>query len=357
MKIHSISFPAFFLILYSITYSQQNKVSFVNKFNDNALSVTTVYSIIENNNKLWVGTKNGLYSLVRDKFDVYRNQPNDSTSLSSNWVETMLIDKYGNFWVGTVTGGLNKFNFKNNNFIRYYNNPYIPQNLNNNVISSIYQDKEGNLWIGTGTGGFYKYDYSTSKFIVYKENYSNPKPLDNNNIKAFCEDSAGNFWIGTWGGGLNKFNRSENSFTFFKNIPNVQNSLSDNNIWCITEAPDSSGKNVLWIGTGYGGMDMFDPSTGKFKHFVNDPNNKNSISDNWIRVIYKDRKNNLWIGTDKGLDYFIVKENKFIHFVHEDNNSASLSHSYVISVLEDSSGRMWIGTYRGFESLHCRISK
>ncbi len=63
----------------------------------------------------------------------------------------------------------------------------------------------------------------------------------------------------------------------------------------------------MWVGT-FNGLDMLDESTGKFYYYRHDPNNANSISDNWVWPIYEDSKGNLWIGTVKaGISKFDSK--------------------------------------------------
>ena len=45
---------------------------------------------------------------------------------------------------------------------------------------------------------------------------------------------------------------------------------------------------------------MFDPATETASHYVHDPDDPNSISDNDIRVMYIDRDGMLWLGTRHG---------------------------------------------------------
>ncbi|MGX7835849.1 two-component regulator propeller domain-containing protein, partial [Campylobacter fetus subsp. venerealis] len=56
----------------------------------------------------------------------------------------------------------------------------------------------------------------------------------------------------------------------------------------------------------------------------------------------------IWIGTDGGgLDYFHPQKESIRHYVHEPDNPNSLSNNYIISLLEDSKGKVWVGTYQG----------
>ena len=61
-------------------------------------------------------------------------------------------------------------------------------------------------------------------------------------------------------------------------------------------------KGNIWIGTDGGGLNKFDPETGKFSYFEHNQNNPNSISNNSVRVIFEDKQEVLWIGTREGLN-------------------------------------------------------
>ena len=62
---------------------------------------------------------------------------------------------------------------------------------------------------------------------------------------------------------------------------------------------------IVWVGTWDAGLDRFDPATGTFTHFVHDPGDPTSLSDNAVYQLIEDRNGELWIGTvDGGLNRF-----------------------------------------------------
>ena len=63
-------------------------------------------------------------------------------------------------------------------------------------------------------------------------------------------------------------------------------------------AEDASGN--LWIGTNVGGLLYFDSKLGKYKQYLNEPGNENSLSANVIVSLCVDSEKNLWIGTYQG---------------------------------------------------------
>jgi len=68
--------------------------------------------------------------------------------------------------------------------------------LPHSQILSIYQDKTGYLWLGTMGGGIAK--FNGTKF----KNYDLDQGLTNSIVRAITQDSSGRMWFGTMGGGL-----------------------------------------------------------------------------------------------------------------------------------------------------------
>jgi streptogramin lyase/ASC-1-like (ASCH) protein len=146
--------------------------------------------------------------------------------------------------------------------------------------------------------------------------------------------------VGTTDGGLNKFDR-EDYFDHYKSDPNNPNSLSDNFVYAIYE--DHLGN--LWIGTNSNGVNKFDRKTDTFTHYRNIPGDPSSLSSNFIRMIYEDRAGVIWIGTTGGgLNRFNRQTETFTSYQRIRNDSKSLSSNVVRTIYEDRSGNFWVGT-------------
>ena len=52
-------------------------------------------------------------------------------------------------WVSTDEGGLNKFNPSTKMFTLYKYNPNDVNSISSDLISSLLEDRNGNIWIGT----------------------------------------------------------------------------------------------------------------------------------------------------------------------------------------------------------------
>ena len=66
--------------------------------------------------------------------------------LQGNTVNCMTQDEYGFVWFGTVSG-LTRYDGRD--FIRYHHNPLDSNSLIDNYVESILIDSKGNFWIGS----------------------------------------------------------------------------------------------------------------------------------------------------------------------------------------------------------------
>jgi signal transduction histidine kinase/ligand-binding sensor domain-containing protein/DNA-binding response OmpR family regulator len=341
-----LNYKIFFTItlLCSYGYAQKQSIQFEHLTVDEGLSSNTVFCFLQDSRGfLWVGTYDGLNKYDGYKFIVYKNSPEDSSSISDNMIHALCEDKYGNIWVGCGWGGgLNKFNRQTEKFTRYLPNPNNPASISSDRIKSICAEKSGNLWIGTELGGLEYLDIEKEFFHHYKHNPSDPQSINSNTIYAVYVDKNDFIWVGT-NDGLNKFNKESNNFISYKNGTDPF-SIGGNQIAAIFE--DKLG--YLWIGTREGGLNQFDPLTNKFKRYKHDQKNLNSISEDYTWAVYGDSKGLIWIGTySQGLNLFDTKTERFTRYRKVFNDPKSLSDDAVYTILVDHTGIAWLGTWSG----------
>lgn len=329
---------------------------------DQGLSQSTVTSIIQDETGyMWFGTIDGLNRFDGYNFEVFKNDPNDSNSVSDNIIMSLCKCDSGALWIGTLSGGLNKYDYKTGRFKKYpiqaalYDSPLrrefvtnIPFNfsfLNHNSIKALCKDKNGNLWIGTFSGGLYRFDTQNKSFIHYPYDNGDTTGLMHN-IMSICEtvkDKKSTLWLATYGGGLIKFEQ-DNGFRYYS----TDDGLCENRIMAVF--PDTlSGKQVLWLATYGGGLVKFEIEREKFYCYRPRSADQNSVSSNYLMSVRRDQFGDLWIGTfDAGLNRFDIRKNKFACFQHDPTNVNSIGSNEVLSLFEDQSGVIWIGTNFGY---------
>ena len=374
--------------------------------NSRSLSSNAVRAIVPDPaGSLWIGTHSGLNRMDPETgvCEHFFNQPRNPGSLSQNRVKCLAMDRQGELWVGTEWG-LNRFEPLKGRFTHYYNNPVDPYSLSNNFISTIYEDRSGILWIGTYHAGVDKYVPFKQVFRSYGNFFSSSAngltdknvlaviqsrdgqvwlgtysglyrwdPADGSHerfgggypasglwgdfVRCITEDSRGALWVGTYQSdrsGLNRLDRAARSFRHYLHDPGNPMSLSNNDVTAVCE--DRDGR--LLIGTDGGGLNILDPRSGRFEHFITNYSDTLRIAGNWITCIFQDRRGRIWIGTDHGLSLLQPGAEHFTNFVFDPRDTSGLSGNKITMVYEDLSDRIWIGTEDGlnlFEDVRGRF--
>jgi len=338
---------------YKTSGGQAFQKYFYNPRDTNSLSHNQVYAIFEDHKgAFWIGTNGGGLNNLDRKMGIFTrfiNNPRDPRTLSYNEIRSIYEDRSGNLWVGTYGGGISKIDRARKAFQNYRPNPDNPNSLNEAIVWCIYEDKDGILWIGTHGGGLNRFDRRRNEYTHFRSDPSNPNSLSNDVVRLVIEDRSGAFWIGTDGGGVNKFDRATGKFTRYMHDPANPNSISHNEIRSLFE--DKSGN--IWIGTRGGGIDKIvegglGGSRTQFLHYCHDPKDPASLSNDYIRQIYQDKSGVLWVATyGGGLEKFEPESGKFTHFRANPHEANSLGNDYIFAIHEDREGILWLATWGG----------
>ena len=94
---------------------------------------------------LWLSTRNGLVRYDGYEFKTYTPESDNPGSLSDGNLMEMVEDKEGDLWIGTTSGGLNKFNRRLGTFDQYRNDPSDPNSLSSDAVFTLHLDSKGIL--------------------------------------------------------------------------------------------------------------------------------------------------------------------------------------------------------------------
>jgi len=296
---------------------------------------------------MWFATEDGLNKYDGYRFTVYRHDPNDSTSLSENKVETLSVDKNGILWVGTNGGGLNAFNPETEEFIHFNMDPDNPNDVSKENIYDMYLDKNSRIWFSIQGKGLYRLDPGTNEIKHFAHNPDDLNTISSNiglTISETVENGKEIFWFGSWGGGFNKFDPKNNSWTHYWHDPNNRNSLSSNFLTKIY-----TGKSgLLWITTGQNGLDKLDTKTGRFTNYRYDPDNPHSLSGNRAHEVLE-QDDILWITTMSGLSRLDIKNKRFKSYYHDPSDPGSIGQNSVSRIFKSKGDLIWIGGWSGID--------
>lgn len=305
----------------------------------NSLNHNEVRSIVETKDgAIWVGTFRGLNRIAagEDCCEAMSEADTSTENITTGSIHSLHVDSRGALWVGSYHGGLSYYAPGLNQFKNIYHRP-LQNSLSNDVVSSFQEDEQNNLWIGTEGGGLNYFNRKTGKFSVYTHRDKVTNTLTGNNIKTLLLDN-GNLWIGTYARGLDLFNPETASFTHFRHDPQDPQTISNNSVYDLLKQGDS-----LWIATFGGGLDLYDSKNGGFNHFRASEADSNSLCSDLIRVIVRDPKGLLWIGTHHGLSRMSPEKNSV-----SDNSyrfQSYLKEQAVYSLYPAEDGKIWVGTY------------
>ncbi len=300
-------------------------------------NVKTIYE--DKDGDIWIGTKVGGMLSKFDKctrtFTHFKHDPNDSSSISDDYIFTITDAQPGYLWVGTMNGGLNLFNKKTGQCIHFKHDPNNESTISTNNIRALLLDS-GKLWIGGHKKGIDVFDIKRRRKIKNYRFSIGDSTISSNNVTSIVRDFKGRLWFGTRFG-LNRYDRNTEEFIRYYHIENDSTSLSDNMIQCIIEDSD----HYLWMGT-KNGLNRYDPATDSFQVF----NTNSGLPANSVYGLSIDSNGIIWMSTNLGIVRFNYKTNESSLYTDEDGLD---NNEFVPSVYFTSKdGEVFFGGNKGF---------
>ncbi len=364
----------FFLFHFLFWLSFLSKAQVGTFFSTNDAISSSLINLIyqDSRNYIWIATEDGLNKYDGVQFSVYKNNPNDSTTIKNNYVKSLFEDSSGQFWVGSITG-LQIYNRATDNFseVPLYNNdslvtPHITciiENRDNEIwmtsseqgvirfnrekgiyqtdqrISSrlssmyltyIFQDSKGVFWIASENQGLNRYNPETDEVIIFKS-----PEIGSNQISTICEDREGNIFVGTLNNGLYKYNVRTHVFELVPYTPSpalpIKSLLIDN-------------KGRLLVGTDGRGIKIYNEKKRCLEDFQLS-SAPFDFSRTKVHTIIQDKTGNIWTGLfQKGI--FIIPEisNQFEYWGYKSFSRNIIGSGCVMSLLQDERNVLWVGT-------------
>lgn len=251
------------------------------------LNNNEIQCIVEdNNNKLWVGTLEGINIIDKKNF---KTLTLDNKYVNSERINSILSDKEGNIWIATSSYGVLKMNPETFEYERYSYDSDSPVKLNGNNITHIYEDKSGRIWLSSWKTGLCQLDWKNKKV------YYAPEIGYNNNPFRFFEDKEGLFWVCTWGDGIFNLtlnNNSEMTLSRMK-LSKKSNIKTDDIVYSITQ-DDKDG--LIWVVT-FSNLSVIKKENDGTFTVTNSDAYFSDSSNKLFHEIVKDRWGNLWLGS------------------------------------------------------------
>lgn len=365
--------------------------------NDPSVKDNNIPVLQDNNGTIWVASTKGLaaFNPATETFSTYHHRPGSPKSLSGSNITALHQDRQGNLWIGTTTG-LSCMNKADKRIVSYQHHPGDKHSLSNNFVRAILSDSSGNIWVATEGGGLNRLKPAKEKKRAAETFTAEDNGLNHNINLSLLIDNSGNLWIGTLSG-LNKTDLKKRNFNLYQRNDSPYSVDLAGNVIASVYLDDH---NVLWIGNWGQGLNLFDRSTGRVEHFSTAGNGKTYIPNDFVHVIFEDKRQYIWIGSRDGLMVFdrkdrmfkrpsgfptltsfpdfsglrinsmlqdgqgnywiatnqgvynIAENGKLAEHLHTDSPSGrGISANLVYAILEDSKGNVWIGTTNGLDMI------
>ena len=369
-----------------LSFAFPRDLTFTNYSINEGLSQSVVNCLFQDSQGfVWVGTQNGLNRFDGENFKVYRYQPNDSASISNNWIYAISEDRQGNLWVGTK-GGLNKYIWKKDCFERvYYNTGYNPEvsvhSYNNLLLRSgkmlvhtppvisvfnpevqqfshfqsnlpfdpaiqdvrlpVVEDNSGNLWAGC-TEGVVVFSFQNKEFSCFPFMLPNGDTLPQANVTELFQDSGNRIWAAT-SKGLFLFNDKKEWFKE-QGFELATGETFSFNVIIRSIVETKSG--TLIIGTeGNGIFTLHQQEDGHYS-IENFTSENSGLAHNIVQSLWIDKSENLWVGTLSGISKTDLKKHKFRLYRNSNSpSSVNLLGNVIAGMLKNDDGKLWIGNW------------
>jgi signal transduction histidine kinase/ligand-binding sensor domain-containing protein len=266
----------------------------------------------DNQNKIFIATQGaGLisYNILSGKTEQFTHNLYNKSSISSNEIFSLLIDKSNNVFAGSYGKGVSVYSYSMNKFKPHFLQVDFLNDAGLNSFTSCAEAANGHLVLGC-YNGFYILDTLSWQYthILPGSNYDENKIL---NIKRAPD---GTFWMSTpkvihrYSSDFKKIA----SYHFLKNnFDQIAYSLffdSQKNLWI------GYAKNLGAIKIPESEWKKNNTKEFKFTWFRSEPNNSNSLKNNMVWAINEDKNKTIWLGCDGYISRYNEKRNSFTNY-------------------------------------------
>ncbi|MEM9022717.1 MAG: two-component regulator propeller domain-containing protein, partial [Bacteroidota bacterium] len=290
-------------------FSWAQQYSFLSYSIEQGLAQTQVRSLLQDQRGyIWVGTLSGGVS----RFDGlhFRNFSKEH-GLQGNEIMALTEAHNGDILLGTK-GGISRFNGTS------FANLHLPEEASSATIFDVKEDNDGQLWLATDGSGVFRYD--GQEFT----HFATPDSLAHDFVRTILVARDGRIWFGTRNG-LSIFDGQRMTRVRVPAVANI--SVSD-----LMQSADGT----IWIST-YRNDGVFAFDGTAFTNY----RTEDGLIQNYIRSMVEDARGNIWFASRKGISK--LHGNAFQNFRLKDG----LPIDNIYCLLEDNEGNLWLGSNGG----------
>lgn len=247
--------PLLMLWLLSYSFFVSAQTHFTRLTVDDGLPNASIYRIVQDKEGyIWLGSTNtGLLRYNGYELEAFDVLP---ASVSNNIlvpdIDALLMDQQDRLWIGSWGMGLSKVDTRTGKIEHYSDRPDSALVLTSNYIQSLLMDKSGAIWIGTNKGLQRLLPDGTLQIIGASDA---AQPLINQRIWALVQTADDSIWIAT-SEGLHQWTEQDGLSRAYQAFG--QNSVNNEMRTLFAHG------NQLWVG-GRGALFQFDRASSVFQ--------------------------------------------------------------------------------------------
>jgi ligand-binding sensor domain-containing protein/signal transduction histidine kinase len=252
-------------------------------------------ALVDREGDWWIGTRSGVlrYQGVNRLEQLDHARPvaryTKRDGLAADVVIRLFEDSRGDVWIATVgegpRNGLSRWERRSRALHHYGEQIGLPS-LDRWWVSSFGEDQHGNVWMGfNAEGGLVR--YRNERF----ERFGSEDGIPPGGLRNLITDARGRLWAASYRAGLLRVDRPSDEHPQVFRYTTAQG-LSSNEVTAVVE--DAAGR--IYAATGRG-LDRLDPSTGRIRTYWKGE----SLPVGEINAAIRDRAGALWASYAAGL--------------------------------------------------------
>lgn len=163
-------------------------------------------------------------------------------------------------------------------------------------------------------------------------------------VQTIGQDKQGYLWFGGQAG-LVRYDGYR--FSLYKNVADDEHSLNAD--WVRQVYFDRQER--MWVATAAGGLHLYDKKKNQFQRFSIAGDQASHVQNSAINDILDDGQQGLWLATENGLGHFVPATGKIRWWHHQPGREQSLAHERVNTLALDAAGKLWLATDNGLDSM------
>lgn len=316
---------------------------------------------------MWFATQDGVNRYNGYDFTIYRNEPEDSTTIADNISKTIFRDSKDRMWFGT-SKGLSLYDVETDVFrnhpsyddgvtgiaeleegrtlmvasggrLRIFNTERgvweddKAVSLKESLGANILIRHESRIYVGTLQQGLFCYDIDKGELTRISSIVCS-RPIQSMLV------AEGYLWMGTEGDGLFRISLETKEVINYRHNSAEGRKITSNYVRALST--DIHGR--LWVGT-FNGLCIIDKDA--ITAIMSDPESRSRLSQSSVRCISRDTQGGMWLGTwYGGINYWHPQRNRFRN-IRRNTAGTSINDDVVSCMTEDKDGNLWIGTKNG----------